>query len=180
MLDDIISDMKKKMLTSIEMTQKDFSGLRTGRVSASLLDSIEVESYGAKTSITHVAQVTIPDARTLSVQAWDKNMIRPIDKAIRDSGMGLNPQIDGDIIRVQVPDLTGERRIELSKIASKLAEDGRISIRNIRRNSIESVKKIKLPEDEEARSLKEIQTLTDDNIGTIDKLLSAKEKEILG
>jgi ribosome recycling factor len=172
-----------KMDKSIQSFKKDISTLRTGRANANMLDTIKVDVYGQLMPIDQLASVSVPEARLVSVQVWDKTNITLIDAAIQKSELGINPQVDGQIIRLRIPDLTEERRKDLIKILKNMGEKSKISIRSIRREANEELKKnLKdkiITEDENKNFEKSIQKLTDNNIENIDKLLSDKEKEIL-
>lgn len=173
-----IAELKRRMEGALENLHKDFSGLRTGRASPALLEPIMVSSYGSMVPLKQVGAIGAPEPRLLTVSVWDKSMVTAVDKAIRDSGLGLNPAADGMTIRVPIPPLTEERRVELVKVAGKHAEEARVSVRNIRRDGNEDIKKAKLPEDESKRKTEEIQKLTDEFIKKIDTSLSDKETEI--
>jgi len=172
-----------KMEKSIQSLKKDISTLRTGRANASMLDNIKVDVYGQMMPVAQLATVSVPEARLISIQVWDKANIVLIDSAIQKSELGINPQIDGQIIRLRIPDLTEERRKDLTKILKNMGEKGKVSIRNVRREANEELKKkLKnkvITEDENKNFEKNIQKLTDTNIENIDKILSDKEKEIL-
>ena len=172
-----------KMDKSIQSLKKDISTLRTGRANTNMLDTIKVDVYGQLMPIEQLATISVPEARMISIQVWDKSNTSVIESAIQKSELGINPQIDGQIIRLRIPDLTEERRKELIKILKNMGEKGKVSIRNIRREANEELKKkLKnkiISEDENKNFEKSIQKLTDLNIGNIDKLLSDKEKEIL-
>jgi len=172
-----------KMDKSIQSLKKDLSTLRTGRANSSMLDTIKVDVYGQLMPIDQLGTVSVPEARLISIQVWDKANITLIDSAIQKSELGINPQIDGQIIRLRVPDLTEERRKDLIKILKGMGEKGKVSIRNIRREANEELKKkLKdkvISEDENKKFEKNIQKLTDVNIENIDKILAEKEKEIL-
>lgn len=180
------SQIKTNMQTHLEKTKealkKDFSGLRTGRATTALLDGIMVEAYGSTVPLNQVGNASVPEARMLSVQVWDRNLLKVVEKAIRDAGLGLNPMNDGQMIRIPIPPLSEERRIELVKIAGKYTETARISARNIRREALDAVKKLKqdneISEDEQKRYETEIQSMTDTAIGHLDELFKAKEVEI--
>ena len=180
---DIKSDTKNRMDKTLESLKADFGSLRAGRAHASLLDGIMVEAYGSMTPISQVGTISVPDARTLSVSVWDRGLAKSVDKALRESDLGLNPVSDGQLIRIPIPPLSEERRKELVKIASKYAEQNKVAIRNIRRDGLDGVKKLKkdnlISEDEEKRFENEIQKLTDDAIKKIDEMFSNKEKDIL-
>ncbi|OUX44701.1 ribosome recycling factor [bacterium TMED277] len=172
-----------KMDKSINSLKKDLSTLRTGRANPNMLDTIKVDVYGQLMPIEQLGTISVPEARMISIQVWDKSNITLIDSAIQKSELGINPQIDGQIIRLRVPDLTEERRKDLIKILKNMGEKGKVSIRNIRREANETLKKnLKekvISEDENKNFEKIIQKLTDTNIENIDKILSEKEKEIL-
>jgi ribosome recycling factor len=172
-----------KMDKSIQSFKKDISTLRTGRANANMLDTIKVDVYGQMMPIEQLATVSVPEARLVSVQVWDKTNITLIDAAIQKSELGINPQVDGQIIRLRIPDLTEERRKDLIKILKNMGEKAKISVRNVRREANEELKKILkdkiITEDENKNFEKSIQKLTDGNIENIDKILSGKEKEIL-
>ncbi len=172
-----------KMEKSILSFKKDLSTLRTGRANPSMLDNIKVDVYGQLMPIDQLATISVPEARLISIQVWDKGIIQLIDSAIQKSELGINPQIDGQIIRLRIPDLTEERRKELIKILKGMGEKSKVSVRNIRREANEDLKKNlkdkKISEDENKNFEKQIQKLTDLNIENIDKILSEKEKEIL-
>ena len=172
-----------KMDKSIQSLKKDISTLRTGRANANMLDTIKIDVYGQMMPIDQLATVSVPEARLISIQVWDKGNIALIDSAIQKSELGINPQIDGQIIRLRIPDLTEERRKDLIKILKGMGEKSKISIRNIRREANEELKKNfkdkTITEDENKNLEKNVQKLTDINIENIDKILSEKEKEIL-
>ena len=172
-----------KMDKSIQSLRKDMSTLRTGRANPNMLDTIKIDVYGQFMPIEQLGTISVPEARLISIQVWDKANLSLIDSAIQKSELGINPQIDGQIIRLRIPDLTEERRKDLIKILKNMGEKGKISIRNIRREANEELKKKlkdkKISEDENKNFEKNIQKLTDLNIGNIDKMLSDKEKEIL-
>ena len=178
------ADLERRMAGAVESLKQDLSGLRTGRASIQLLDPVTVEVYGAHMPLNQVATVSAPEPRMLSVQVWDRTNVGPVDKAIRSAGLGLNPIVDGQTLRLPIPDLTEERRKELAKLASKYAENARIAARNVRRDGMDSLKadekKNEISEDERKRHETEVQKLTDSTIAEIDAASSAKEKEILG
>ncbi len=180
---EIKSDAKGRMDKTLESLRTDFGSLRAGRAHASLLDGIMVEAYGSLTPISQVGTVNVPDPRTLSVSIWDKSLAKSVEKALRESDLGLNPVSDGTLIRIPIPPLSEERRKELVKIAGKYAEQNKVAIRNIRRDALDEVKKLKkdnlISEDEEKRFENEIQKLTDDSIKKIDEMLENKEKDIM-
>ena len=172
-----------KMDKSIQSLKKDLSTLRTGRANPNMLDTIKVDVYGQMMPIEQLATISVPEARLISIQVWDKGNITLIDSAIQKSELGINPQIDGQLIRLRIPDLTEERRKDLIKVLKSMGEKGKISIRNIRREANEDLKKkLKdkiISEDDNKNFEKNIQKLTDQNIGNIDKILADKEKEII-
>ena len=178
------SDLQRRMHGAIEALKHDLSGLRTGRASIALLDTIHVEVYGANMPLNQVATVSVPEARMLSVQVWDRSNVQPVEKAIRSAGLGLNPITDGQMIRLPIPELTEERRKELAKLVGQYAEKAKIAVRNVRRDGMEHLKadekKHQISEDERKRLETEVQKLTDDTIKEIDVAADAKEKEILG
>ncbi len=178
------ADLERRMNGAVEALKHDLQGLRTGRASTTLLDPVTVEVYGSHMPITQVATVAAPEPRLLSVTVWDKSNVGPVDKAIRSAGLGLNPIVDGQTLRLPIPDLTEERRKELAKLASKYAENARIAARNVRRDGNDSLKadekKGLFGEDERKRHETEVQKLTDATIADIDAAAAAKEKEILG
>ena len=178
-----INDLAQKMSKTILSFQKDLSTLRTGRANPSMLDLIRIDVYGQKMPINQLATVTIPEPRTISIQVWDKNNVKAVDSEIQKSNLGINPQVDGQIVRIHIPQLTEERRKELTKILKNLGEKGKISVRNIRRESNDNIKKLlkdkKISEDESKDYENQVQKTTDDNIAKIEKILSNKEKEIL-
>ena len=182
-LADVKKNTQERMVKSIETLRADLAKVRTGRAHTGILDHIQVDYYGSPTALTQVANVTLIDARTIGVQPWEKKMLNTIEKAIRDSDLGLNPSSQGDMIRVPTPALTEERRREMVKLVKSEAEDAKIAIRNIRRDANEQVKKLvkdKLAsEDDERRSADEIQKLTDKCVADVDKLVAEKEKEVL-
>ena len=179
---EIKTDMQTRLGKTQEALKKDFAGLRTGRASTALLDPIMVDAYGSMVPLNQVGNVSVPEARMLSVQVWDKSLMKHVEKAIMESGLGLNPMNDGQSIRIPIPPLSEERRVELCKIAGKYTETARISARNIRRDALDEVKKLKnaneISEDDQKRFETEIQTLTDNTIKALDDMLKAKEVEI--
>jgi ribosome recycling factor len=173
-----LDQTKQRMEASLEALRKEFAGLRTGRASVNLLDGVHVEAYGASSPLNQVGTVSAPEPRLLTVQVWDMGLVKSVEKAIRDAGLGLNPQPDGNLIRVPLPELSQERRVELVKIAGKYTEQARIAVRNVRRDAMDAVKKEKASEDETKHMNEKVQKLTDETIKKIDELFSAKEKEI--
>ena len=181
--DEIINNCNSKMKKAFEVFNQDLGSLRTGRANASMLDIIKVDVYGQKMSINQLATITTPEARLLNVQIWDQNNVSLIDVAIKKSNLGINPQIDGQLMRIPIPSLTEERRNELKKIMGSLAEKAKVSIRNIRREANDKLKKDfkdkKIGEDESKNSEKKIQILTDKQISELEEKLKLKEKEIM-
>ncbi len=179
----IKNDSKNRMEKTLETLRGDFGGLRAGRAHVSLLDGIMVEAYGSMTPLSQVGTISVPDPRTLSVSVWDRSLAKAVDKALRESDLGLNPASDGQLIRIPIPPLSEERRKELVKIAGKYAEQTKVAIRNIRRDALDDVKKLKkdnqISEDDEKRYENEIQKLTDDSIKKIEDMLETKEKDIM-
>ena len=180
---EIRKSTEQKMIKSIEALKHDLAKIRTGRAHAGLLDHIQVDYYGAMVPLSQVANVGLGDARTITVQPWEKKMVPVVEKAIRESDLGLNPSTSGDLIRVPMPALTEERRKELTKVVRHEGENAKVAVRNLRRDAIthlkEMLKKKEVSEDEEHRAQDDIQKLTDRCIGDIDKVVTEKEKEIL-
>jgi len=182
-IDDIILGTEERMIKSLDVVIHEFSGVRTGKASPALVENLPVEAYGGQMRLRELAGITTPEPRVIVVTPWDASMLHPIEKAIQKSNLGINPAIDKKIIRLVLPDLSQERRQELTKLVHKLSEDGRVSIRHVRRDAIESLKKeakaSSITEDEQKTTEKEIQKLTDEYIGKIDQQLAAKEKELM-
>ena len=178
------SDVERRMHGAVEALKHDLAGLRTGRANANMLDPVTVEVYGAMMPLNQVATVSAPEPRLLSVQVWDKSNMTPVEKAIRSSGLGLNPIADGQTLRLPIPDLTAERRKELAKLASSYAEKARVAVRNVRRDGMDNLKadenKKEISEDDRKRSETELQKLTDEQIKAVDEEFARKEKDILG
>lgn len=178
-----MNEVKRRMDGAIAAFKHDLGGLRTGRASASLLDPIQVQAYGSSMPINQVANVTVPEARMLAVSVWDKSMVGAVERAIRDSGLGLNPITDGTTLRIPLPELNEQRRKELVKIAKEYAENARVACRHVRRDAMEHLKKLEKDGDisqDDARVLHDkVQKLTDDTIAEVDKLLQTKEGEIM-
>ena len=172
-----------KMEKTIQSFKKDISTLRTGRANAAMLDMIKVDVYGQQMPINQIATVSVPEARTISIQVWDQGNVNLVDKSIKESDLGINPQIDGQIVRIRIPDLTEDRRKDLIKVLKTMSEKSKVSIRSIRRDANEDIKSNlkdkKISEDNSKSHEKNIQKVTDDNISNIDKILAEKEKEIL-
>ncbi|EWY42140.1 ribosome recycling factor [Skermanella stibiiresistens SB22] len=183
MADPDIDDLSRRMDGALDALFKEFGGLRTGRASASLLDPITVEAYGQRMPLNQVGTVNVPEARLITVQVWDRGMVKAVEKAIRDGGLGLNPQTDGQNVRVPIPDLNQERRTELSKVASRYAEHARVAVRNVRRDGMDMLKRLEkngdISQDEQKTWADEVQSMTDAHIKKIDEALAAKEKEIM-
>lgn len=182
--DDIdLDDVERRMKGAVESLKHEFAGLRTGRASASLLDPITVDVYGANMPLNQVGTVSVPEPRMLSVQVWDKSNASAVEKAIRNAGLGLNPMLDGQLVRIPIPELNEERRAELAKVAAKYAEQARIAIRNVRRDGMDTLKKLEkdkaISEDDHKMYADEVQTLTDKFVAQVDDQLQVKEKEIM-
>ncbi len=183
MADPDLSDIVRRMDGAQEALRREFGGLRTGRASASLLEPITVDAYGANMPLNQVATISVPEPRMITVQVWDRALVAAVEKAIRGSDLGLNPSPDGQVIRVPIPALSEERRVELTKVASKYAEQGRVAVRNVRRDGMEMLRRMErageISEDEHHDWAEEIQRLTDEHTKGIDKALAQKEAEIL-
>ncbi len=177
------ADLQRRMHGAVEALKHDLGGLRTGRATTTLLDPVHVEVYGSNMPLNQVATVSAPEPRLLSVQVWDKSNIGPVEKAIRNADLGINPVVDGQNIRLPIPDMTEERRKELSKLAHQYSEKAKIAVRNVRRDGNDALKqdekKHEISEDERKRREAEVQKLTDETIAEIDRVLMAKDKEIL-
>ena len=180
---DFLDEAGGRMAKSVESTRNEFSTVRTGRASPHLLDRIEVDYYGARTPLNQLSQVSASEARLLTITPYDKSSIKAIEKAILESDVGLTPNNDGNVIRLTIPELTEERRKELVKIVHNIAEQGRVAVRNVRRDTMHDLRELKsegeVGSDDEHRAEQELQKLTDERIGDIDKLLAGKEEEIL-
>jgi ribosome recycling factor len=178
-----IADIQRRMQGAIQALKHEFSGLRTGRASAALLEPVRVDAYGQSMNLVQVATVSVPETRMLSVQVWDKGMVGAVERAIRDSNLGLNPVTEGQVLRIRIPELNEQRRKELVKVANKYAEDARIAVRHVRRDGIDIIKKSlkdkAIGEDDEKRFETEVQKATDSTITEVDQALAAKEKEIM-
>ena len=185
MVPSVIKDVEVKMKTALDVLSREFAAIRTGRASTGLLDSVRVDYYGNPTPVSQMSSVTVPDARTLLIQPWEAAQLKAIEKAIQASDLGLNPQNDGKVIRLTMPTLTEERRKQLAKSVGKVAEEGRVAIRNVRREANEKLKalvkdkKTPITEDEERRGHDQIQKVTDQYIARVEELLKKKEQEIL-
>lgn len=178
-----LDELSRRMDGALEALRREFAGLRTGRASAHLLEPIVVHAYGSDVPITQVGTISVPEPRMITVQVWDRSVVSAVEKAIRDAGLGLNPASDGQLVRVPIPELSQERRQELTKVAHKYAEQGRVAVRNVRRDGMEQLKKMekdgKISQDEHRGWADKVQKLTDDHIKRIDDALAQKEKEIL-
>ena len=178
-----LEDLERRMDGAVGAAQREFASLRTGRASAQLLDNVTVDAYGAQTPLNQVASVSVPEARMLSVQVWDKSQVEAADKAIRNAGLGLNPVMDGQTLRIPIPPLNEERRAEIAKRAGGYAEDARVAVRNVRRDGMDALKKAQkagdISEDEQKALSEQVQKLTDQHIQRIDDALKAKEEEIM-
>jgi ribosome recycling factor len=178
-----LNDLKRRMQGAHATLKQELSGLRTGRASAGLLEPVQVEAYGQRVPLNQVASISVPEPRALAVSVWDKTMVAAVDKAIRDSNLGLSPTIEGTMLRIRIPELNEQRRKEMAKIAHKYTEDARVAVRHVRRDGIDVLKKLlkehAISEDDEKRHQGEVQKATDEVIKDIDALLAAKEKEIM-
>jgi len=181
--DELIKDLRRRMDGAVEVLRKEFGGLRTGRASASLLEPVTVSAYGGTVPLSQVASINVPEPRMITVQVWDRGVVKAVDKAIREAGLGLNPQTEGQVIRVPIPELNEERRRELTRVAARYAEQARVSVRNVRRDGIEALRRLEkageISQDEHRKLQNDIQHLTDDHIKRIDETLAQKDKEIL-
>jgi ribosome recycling factor len=176
-------DMRRRMKGAVATVKHEFAGLRTGRANPAILDPVTVDAYGSSMPLTQVGTVNVPEPRLLTVQVWDKSLAKAVDKAIRDAGLGLNPQLDGQLVRIPIPELNEERRRELAKLAHKYAEAARVAVRNVRRDGMDHLKRLEkdhaISEDQQRKSSDELQKMTDDNVHEIDAALTAKEQEIM-
>ena len=183
MSEDIITDIELEMTISIEHLIEEFGKIRTGRANPNLVTSIQVDYYGTKTPLQQLASVSVPDPRLLVIQPFDKSSFEEIEKAIQNADIGLNPATDGEIIRIPIPPLSEERRVDLTKYIHKLAEDGRIAVRNVRKDAINHLRILQkedhISEDEIKRSETEIQNFTDSHVKTLNEIMESKEKEIM-
>ncbi|MFA9475483.1 MAG: ribosome recycling factor [Filomicrobium sp.] len=177
-----LKQLESTMQSSLDALKRELSGLRTGRASTHLLDPLQVTVYGSKMPLAQVGTVSVPEARTLSIQVWDRANVSAVERSIRESNLGLNPIVDGQLIRLPIPTLTAERRQELAKIAHKYAEQSRVSVRNVRRDGMDALKKLekdgKISEDEHRKNSGNVQELTDKYVKEVDNLLASKEQEI--
>ncbi len=181
-LNTLKQDLTRRMDGALETLRREFAGLRSGRASPALLEPVRVEAYGSEVPLTQVGSVAVPEARMLTVQVWDRSLVGAVERAIRDSGLGLNPSADGQLVRVPLPQLTGERRIELAKTAARYAEGAKVAVRGVRRDGMEQTKalekKSSISQDDSARWSDEVQKLTDGYIKRIDDQLAEKDREI--
>jgi ribosome recycling factor len=178
-----MADLKKRMNGAVEVLRKEFAGLRTGRASASLLEPITVQAYGSEMPLNQVGTIGVPEPRMLSVQVWDRTLVKAVEKAIRTADLGLNPAVEGTLIRVPIPELSQERRAELAKVAARYAEAARVAVRNVRRDGMEQLKRQEkdgeLSQDAHHKISQQVQELTDSEIKQINDMLAAKETEIM-
>lgn len=177
-----LADLKRRMQSSLGVLKQELGGLRTGRASASLVEPIQVEAYGSNMPMNQVATVSVPEARLISIQVWDGTLVKAVEKAIRDSNLGLNPATEGTTVRVRIPELNQERRTELVKVAHKYAEAARVAVRHVRRDGIDHLKRLQkdgVSEDEIKRHEADVQKVTDQAIADVDQSLAQKEKEIM-
>lgn len=178
-----LADLKRRMQGSIASLKHELNGLRTGRASATLVEPVMVHAYGSSMPLNQVATVSVPEPRMIAVQVWDKGMVNAVDKAIRDANLGLSPTVEGQVLRIRIPELNEQRRKELVKVAHKYAEEARVAVRHVRRDGIDVLKKLlkdkDISEDDEKRQAGEVQKITDSHIAEIEQVLAAKEKEIM-
>ncbi|WP_375774946.1 ribosome recycling factor [Bradyrhizobium sp. ma5] len=178
-----INDVKRRMQGATQSLKHELGGLRTGRAAASMLEPVQVEAYGSHMPLNQVATISVPEPRLLSVQVWDKSMVKAVEKAIIDSNLGLSPATEGQVLRLRIPELNEERRKELVKVAHKYAEAAKVAVRHVRRDGLDVIKKLEknheISEDDQERLSNEVQKATDGVIAEVDQLLAAKEKEIL-
>lgn len=183
MADFDLKDIKRRMDGALSVLKQEFSSLRTGRANASILDPLTVDAYGSPMPLNQLATITVPEPRMISVQVWDKSQVQAVDKAIRESDLGLNPVVEGQVLRLPIPELNEERRQEIAKVAHKYAEQARVAVRNVRRDGMEQLKRQEkagdIGQDDHHKLAAEVQDLTDSTIKEIDDALSAKEAEIL-
>jgi ribosome recycling factor len=176
-------ELRRRMKGAVATLKSEFAGLRTGRASPALLDPVHVDAYGSSMPVNQVGTISTPEPRLLTVQVWDKSMVKAVDKAIRDAGLGLNPQVDGQLLRIPIPELNEERRKELVKLAGKYAEQAKVAVRNVRRDGMDHLKRLEkehaIGEDEHRKLADELQKMTDDSVHEIDAVLHAKDQEIM-
>ena len=182
MFDEIKNDLEARMISSVQSARSEMAGIRAGRASPSMLDSIKVETYGQKMSINQIGNITTPDARTINIDVWDQANVTLVDKSIRESDLGINPLVEGNLIRLPLPQLTEERRVEFLKMAGKISENTKIAIRNIRRDGIEKVKKLEkdkeIGQDDSKKFQDNIESITTSQINSIDDILKSKEEDL--
>ncbi len=178
-----VKDLTRRMVGAVDVLHREFAGLRTGRASTALLEGLVVAAYGSQMPMNQVSTIGVPEPRMLTVQVWDANLVKAVEKSIRESDLGLNPQVEGNLLRVPIPELSEERRVELSKVAGKYTEQARVAVRNVRRDGMDSLKQMEksseISKDEHRRRGEEIQKLTDNHVARIDEMLASKEKEIM-
>lgn len=178
-----LPDLKRRMQGAISTLRHELGGLRTGRASASLIEPVEIEAYGQKMPINQVATISVPESRMLSVQVWDKGMVHAVEKAIRDSNLGLSPTTEGQILRIRIPELNEQRRKEMVKIAHRYTEEAKVAVRHVRRDGIDTLKKLakdkEISEDDQKKLEADVQKVTDQFVGEIDQTLATKEAEIM-
>ena len=178
-----LSDIERRMNGALDALKREYAGLRTGRASAGLVEPIVIEAYGERMPVSQLGTVNVPEPRTISVQVWDKSVVKAVQNGIRDSGLGLNPIAEGQLVRIPIPELTGERRKELAKVAHKYAEDSRVAVRNVRRDAMDTLKRLErvgeISQDEHKRRSASVQELTDTAVGAIGRAMAEKEKEIM-
>ena len=178
-----INEVKRRMDGALDALRREFAGLRTGRASVHLLDTVMVKAYGSDMPLAQIGTVNVPEPRMITVQVWDRSLVSAVERAIRDAGLGVNPMSDGQLVRVPIPELSQERRQELTKIAHKYAETARVAVRHVRRDGMDTLKKMEkdhqISQDEHKRFDSDVQKATDQSIAEIDQLLAAKEKEIM-
>ena len=174
-----VTDAQNRMKKAVDHTAHEFANIHTGKATPAMVEGIMVEAYGSQMRIKDCAAISTPDARMIMIQPWDRGLVQAISKGIQVANIGLNPAVDGQVVRVPLPEMSRERRLEFVKVAHRLAEEGRVHVRNVRRDALEAAKKAKLPEDDAKRVEKEIQALTDKSIADINQHLATKEKELL-
>ncbi len=174
-----IKELRKRMDGAMASLKSEFSGLRTGRANAQLVEPIDVDAYGSKMPMTQVGTITVPEPRMITINVWDKGLVGAVEKAIREAGIGLNPVVDGQNVRIPIPALTEERRKELAKVAAKYAEQAKVAIRNVRREGMEAVKSAEGGEDQQKKLSEDVQKLTDEMVKKVDEAYATKEAEIM-
>ena len=183
MADEDLTDIERRMKGAVEALNREFAGLRTGRASTALLEPLSVNAYDSQMPMNQVGTISVPEPRMLTVQVWDQSLVKAVEKAIMESSLGLNPQTEGNLIRIQIPDLSEERRVELTKVAGQYAEQARIAVRNVRRDGMDKLKKMEkageMSQDDHHLYADEIQELTDAHVKKIDDAQEAKEQEIM-